>query len=266
MTTVTRYKVLKILDISKSSLYYQYKREITDLEIKNQIESVLVNNPAYGHRRIALELKVNKKSILRVMNKYGIKPYRRRRKPWKKNDINKEESKYVNKIKDICAVRPNIIWVSDFTYIKYQGRFIYLATIIDQYTREVVGTNIMRYHTSELVTGALIDAISKHGRPEYLHSDQGSEYDSQKYTDFAEILGIEISMSAKGSPWENGYQESFYAQMKLEVGDLNRYETFGELVASLYEHIDYYNYRRIHTALKMAPVKFKEKWYSKLGT
>lgn len=252
--------------MSRSLLYYSSSRDATDRELKSQIESVMVDNPSYGHKRIALELKMNKKKILRVMNKYGLKPYRRRRKPRKLNDENKPETKYKNLIKDICAIRPEIIWQSDFTYIKYKGRFIYLATVIDQYTREVVGMNISRFHSKELVLKALQDGVVKRGRPIYLHSDQGSEYDSQVHTDFAEILGIKISMSAKSSPWENGHQESFFSQFKIEMGDFERFETMGELTAEIYGHIDYYNHRRIHTAIKMAPLQFRELVCRELGT
>ena len=247
-------------------MYYTHKRDASDLELKSQIESVMVDNPAYGHKRIALALKLNKKSILRVMNKYGIKPYRRRRTPWKPKDQNKKASKYLNLIESFCPIKLNIVWVSDFTYIRYQGRFIYLATIMDLRTREIIGINVMRYHTTELVQGALVNAVSKRGRPEYLHSDQGSEYCSDRYTTFAEILGIKISMSKKGSPWENGFQESFYGKFKLELSEESSYETFGDLLVGIYEQIDYYNYRRIHSALKMSPVSFREKLCSELGT
>ena len=200
------------------------------------------------------------------MNKYGIKPYRRARKPRKKDDEGKQPSKYKNKIRGICPIRPDVVWVSDFTYIKYKGRFIYLATVVDLYTREAIGLNMRRFHSAELVVGALTEAIAKRGRPKYLHSDQGSEYESHKHIQLAETLGIEISMSKKASPWENGHQESFFGRLKTEFGDFNRFETFGQLLEAIHKHMDYYNYKRIHTALKMSPTSFRESHYRKLGT
>ena len=255
------------LGISRSSLYYRHKRPIIDAEVKTQIESVLTSHPAYGHKRIAIELKLNHKRILRVMKKFGIKPYKRRvRKPWKKDDLGKPETGYANLIKEINPkdLKQNEVWVSDFTYLKYKDRFLYLATIMDLWDREIVGVNISRFHNKELILGAFEDALDKTDKPEILHSDQGSEYDSEKYLGLVEKLGIKVSMSAKGSPWQNGYQESFYSNFKLELGQTNRFETVGELIEEVYKQILYYNNRRMHSKLKMSPVQFRQKSLAKM--
>jgi len=255
------------LGISRSSLYYRHKRPIIDAEVKTQIESVLTSHPAYGHKRIAIELKLNHKRILRVMKKFGIKPYKRRvRKPWKKDDLGKPETGYANLIKEINPkdLKQNEVWVSDFTYLKYKDRFLYLATIMDLWDREIVGVNISRFHNKELILGAFEDALDKTDKPEILHSDQGSEYDSEKYLGLVEKLGIKVSMSAKGSPWQNGYQESFYSNFKLELGQTNRFETVGELIEEVYKQISYYNNRRMHSKLKMSPVQFRQESLAKM--
>lgn len=257
----------KKLGISRSSLYYLHKRPIIDAEVKTQIESVLTNHPAYGHKRIAMELRLNRKRILRVMKKFGIKPYRRRaKKPWKKDDLGKPEAGYANLIKEINPkdLKQNEVWVSDFTYLKYKDRFLYLATIMDLWDREIVGVNLSRFHNKELILGAFEDAINKFDKPEILHSDQGTEYDSEKYLNLVEKLGIKVSMSAKGSPWQNGYQESFYSNFKLELGDINRFETVGELIEEIYRQIAYYNNKRMHSKLKMSPVQFRQKLLAKM--
>lgn len=271
---LSKTQLAKQIGVSRSSLYYRPKRDEIDREVKSQIESVLVSNPAYGHKRIALALKLNKKRILRVMKKYGIKPYRRKAKiRIKKKDIGKPISKFINLIKDIKIIKPNQVWVTDFTYIKFQLKFIYLATIIDLFTREVVGVNISRFHNKYLVIGALEDALSKYGKPDIIHSDQGSEYDSQEFIVFCQNIGIKISMSNKASPWENGYQESFFGHFKTEIGDLNRFEELGEVIEEIYRMIYYYNNQRIHTKLKMSPVKYRllvkkdsDRQSKKLGT
>jgi putative transposase len=258
---LTKTALAEKLGISRQALYYQPKREKIDQEIKLQIESVLVTHKSYGHKRIALELKLNKKRILRVMKKFNIKPYRRRAKRLvKKDDLGKAESGYDNLIKLFCPILPNIIWVADFTYIKFHDRFIYLSTVMDLFTREIIGWNISRFHNADLVLGAFKDALERNGGipPLYFHSDQGSEYDSGSYTALLLSLSVLISMSKKASPWENRFQESFYSQFKVDLGEVERFESLGELVEAIHQTIYYYNNQRIHTTLKMSPVAFRD--------
>jgi putative transposase len=254
------------LGISRSSLYYKTKIDANDEEMKKQIKIVLGIHPSYGHKRIAMEFTLNKKRILRVMKKYGIKPYRRRaRLPRKKDDEGKEETTWKNEIIGFCPIRINIVWASDFTYIKFQGKFIYLATVIDIYTREIVGWHISIKHDTQLVLEALKHAITRRGAiPMYTHSDQGSEYAAKVYEKFVSDEGIIMSMSKKHSPWENPYQESFYSQFKVDLGLVSRFETVEELIAEIYQTIYYYNNQRIHTSLKMAPSIFKKQYDNRL--
>ena len=249
-TAVNKTELAKELGISRSSLYYQPKRPAVDEEVRRQIESVLSDHPAYGHKRIALSLKLNKKRIRRVMKKFGLKPYRRKtRKPKKVDDMGKLPTKYQNLIENLKVDRPGRVWVMDFTFIRFHNRFVYLATVIDLFTREVVGFNLSRFHNRFLVMGAVLDALEKYSPPAIIHSDQGSEYDSQDFIDLIENLNIRISMSRKSSPWENGHQESFFGHLKLESADLNRFDSDGELIEELYRMIYYYNQKRIHSKL-----------------
>lgn len=242
-------------------MYFKNIEIDPDLEVKNQIESVMVDNPSYGHRRIAWELKMNHKKILRIMHKYGIKPLRRKVKHFKKKDLKQEAVSYLNVMKYICPLIPNIIWVADFTYIKYRGRFVYVATVMDFVTREVLGISVSRFHDIDLVLKTLMDAVSKtNAVPTYIHSDQGSEYKSERYVKYVESNEVVISMSDKASPWQNGRKESFFGRFKEENGDLNRFETLPELIEYIYKQIYYYNNKRIHTSLKMSPVQFKQKF------
>jgi len=259
-------QLAKKLGVCRSSLYYKAKRDVLDEEMRKQILIVLGLNPSYGHKRIALEFKLNNKRIRRVMKKYGIKPYRRRAKSSrKKDDEGKPKSKWKNEIISFCPIKPNIVWTSDFTYIKFQGEFIYLATIIDVYTREIIGWNISTVHDTALVLGAVKHAIERTGRvPIFLHSDQGSEYDAKAYEDYVLGKGIIISMSRKSSPWENPFQESFYSQFKVDLGYVGRFAAVEELIEEIYQTIYYYNNQRIHTCLKMAPIIFKQKYENRL--
>ncbi len=263
---VSKTQIARDAGISRSALYYKAKREDFDQEIKKQILIVLGINPAYGHKRIALEFPLNKKRILRVMKKFNIKPYRQQPKsPKKPEDYGKLKTKWKNEIINFCPIQPNIVWASDFTYIKFQGHFIYLATLIDIYSREIVGWNISNFHDTNLILGALKHAIKRTGKtPIYLHSDQGSEYDSKRYDDYAKENGILISMSAKSSPWENGFQESFYGKFKVDLGYVQRFETVEELIEEIYQAIYYYNNQRMHTSLKMSPVSFRQIYEDRL--
>jgi len=254
---LTKVDLARQQGISVYSLYYKPKKPIKDEQLKNQIEHVLAQHPSYGHRRIAIELKMNKKKVRRVMRLFGIKPYRRRGRRFRK--IKDYSLIYPNLIQNMpFPDKSNIIWVSDFTYIPLHGRYVYLATVMDIFNRKVVGWSLLTTHSVQLTIAALIDAVEKQGRPDILHSDQGSEYKSKLYTSFAKNLGINISMSHKGCPWENGYQESFYDKFKVDLGDSNRFKTLGELSAEIYHQIYYYNNQRIHLKLKMPPNQFDQ--------
>jgi transposase InsO family protein len=202
------------------------------------------------------------------MKKFDLKPYKRRTKrPHKYGDLGKTPTVCRNLIETICPIRPNVVWVADFTYISFQNKFIYLSTIMDLFTREILGWNISGSHDRFLVIGAFKIARDKtRVAPKYHHSDQGSEYDSYDYVRILEQNKISISMSKKGHPWENGFQESFYSQFKLDLGMPSQYATWGELIEAIHLQINYYNKSRIHTSLKTSPVKFKDQYYSKTLT
>ena len=252
---VTKTTLAQEQGISRTSLYYQPKQPDKDWLLKNQIEQVLKDNHSYGHRRIAQELGRNKKAVLRVMKLFGIKPYRRRGRKWHKAKDNGRI--YPNLLHSLdFPDKPNMVWVSDFTRLPFHGKVIYLATVMDIFDRRVKGWCLLNSHTVQLTLTALMAAVEKYGRPEILHSDQGSEYKSLVYTSFAESLGLRLSMSHKSAPWENGYQESFYSQFKVDLGDWNRFKTLGELAVAVYLQIHYYNTRRIHSKLKMPPAVY----------
>jgi len=264
----TKTAIAKKLGIARSSLYYHHTLPEKDWRLKVQMEDVLHEYPSYGHKRIATHLGINKKRALRVMKLFGIKPYRRRRKPRIKGNKDGAETigAYENLLLRLSSNpdKPDTVWVSDFTYLPYQGRFVYVATVMDMYTREVVGKHILTAHTIELIWKALIEAVySRPCLPHILHSDPGSEYRAKEYVHFAESLGIDISMTRKAHPWENGYQESFYSQFKLDLGDPNTFQNLGELVYGIYHTIYIYNHKRIHTALKMPPAEFCQRHYQR---
>lgn len=244
------------IGIARTHQYYVHKQPQKDWKTKQMIESVLRDHPAYGHKRIALYLKINKKRVLRVMKLFGIKPYR---KTTKKAFVYKtKESLFPNLLMFETPQHQGDIYASDFTYLKFRY-WVYVATIIDLYTREIVGISVMTTHNTQLVMNTLLNAVLHRPPPRIIHSDQGSEYTSKDYTTLCQSLGIQQSMSKPGCPWENGYQESFYKGFKQDLGDPNRFDTLGELVAEIYTTINYYNRNRIHTSLGMTPLQFATK-------
>ncbi len=265
---VTKTELAEKLGISRSSLYWKSKIDKRDKSLLPKIKQIMSENPSYGHKRIAIALKLNKKRILRIMKKYNLKPYRRRpQRPRKPGDEKKPETSFPNLIKNFCPIVPNIVWVSDFTYISFNGRFVYLATIMDLFTRLIIGWNVLVNHSTELVKGAFDYAVQKTKTvPQILHSDQGSEYDSNEYTELAKSYEVTISMSKKASPWENGFQESFYSGFKLDLGEPNRFNNLGELVEAIYQTIHYYNNSRIHTKLKSSPYQFYVNYQNKINS
>jgi putative transposase len=243
-------------------LYKQFiPKQERDEALKEQILTVLDHHPSYGHRRIALELKLGKKKIRRVMKQYCIKPYKRKARWRKRRDERRNSQPYSNLIKGSCPIQPGTVLVGDFTHLTYQSKILYLATYMDLCTREIVGWYISTHHTKEIVLEALLDAIKTLKTvPKIVHTDQGSEYCSKENISFLQSLGIQVSMSKKASPWENGYQESFYNNFKTDLGlEFDRFETLGELIAAIHQTITYYNTKRIHSVIKMTPEEFRRR-------
>ena len=242
-------------------LYYKHRRPQADEALRVQIEVVLLKHPGYGYRRVADELKINWKRAHRVMKLYGLRPARRCKTPRKQLDENRPEQSFPDITRKICPIAPDELWVSDFTFIQFHGRFIYFATILDAFTREVLGLAIMRTHTAELVCRALHMAIEGAEKlPTWYHSDQGSEYVSEEIQRVLTAHHIEISMSPKASPWRNGKQESFFGRFKVEFGDPERFETLPELMEEIYRTVAYYNSERIHSWHRATPLSAREKW------
>jgi transposase InsO family protein len=249
--------VAEHLDVSRGTLYYRPKMPDKDWALKCLIEETLREHPAYGHRRLALHLKINKKRVIRVMKHFGIKAYRRHGRKWKNTKNIKVI--YPNLLLTEYPSHENHIWVSDFTRIPFLDKVVYVATVEDLFTRKIVGVSVYTNHSVQLTLSALMNALLSNPRPSIFHSDNGSEYNAEVFTQVLEKVGTMISRSAPGCPWENGYQESFYDKFKVELGDPSRFKTLGELVSEIYRVIHYYKQSRIHSALKMSPAEFAQR-------
>ena len=233
--------------------------EEKDLILKTEIITTHKKHPAYGHRRLGWHLQINPKRIRRIMRKYELKVPRRK---IKNNFCTKSvrHRKYDNVIKDIQITYENQVWCSDTSRFIFHGSKWYIVTVIDIFTRQVLGVAIGKHHDSALVVEAITMAVGvARTAPEIFHSDQGTEFMADVCTRLLEEKETKISASDKASPWQNGYQESFFGKFKDDVGDINRFETPGELLEALYQAVYYYNNERIHTALKMPPAVFAKK-------
>ena len=254
---LSKKSVAKHYGIARSALYVLPRQPQKDKVLLTEILKVIQNNPHYGYRRVALVLEKNKKQIQRVMKKYGLKPKRRRAKFRKKADEKNPPSGIPNRLKTLCPIVPNAVWAGDFTYLSFYGKNVYLATVLDVYTREIVGAFIGLHHTSQLVIAALEDAKRKRKKlPQIFHTDQGSEYASQSCRLWLMAEKILPSHSYKAHPWENGYQESFYGKFKKELGNIHRFITLEDLMEGIYRQVYYYNNKRIHSKLRMPPRQF----------
>ena len=155
---VTKVLRARELGISRQSLYYKSKKPTKDWQLKCQIEEVLREHPSYGHRRLALHLHMNKKKIRRVMRLFGIKAYRRRGRKWKKTRNIKVI--YPNILMTIYPTYPNHIWTADFTHLNFQGRIVYIATVMDLFTRRIVGLSVYTNHATEACALAQISPFA----------------------------------------------------------------------------------------------------------
>lgn len=252
--TLSKTAVARSLGVSRSSLYYVPRMEQKDWALKIRMEATMREHPSYGSRSIRDALGISRERAQRVMRKYGIKPYRRRGRRWRKKK--KVAVTYPNLLSLVFPGFPHHIWAADFTELGYRGKWVYVATVIDLFTRQIVGVAVSLRKGAQLTLQALWAALFHHPHPAVFHSDNGKEYEAQAFVTVLEDVGVRISRSHPGCPWENGYQESFYGKFKVDLGDPSRFDSLGELVAEIYRVIWVYNHTRIHSALRMPPKVF----------
>jgi transposase InsO family protein len=220
--------------------------------------------PSYGYRRIERELKrrrivANTKRIRRVMKVFGLQPILWRR-LIRTTDSGHALPVYPNLLKKRQVRAVNQAWVSDITYIRIRSSFVYLAAILDLYSRKVVGWAISKRVDTELCLTALQMALTdRPARGCIHHSDRGVQYASAAYVTLLRLHGLQISMSAKGNPYDNAFMESFYKTLKYEEVHLWNYETYEEVIERLPFFIEQvYNRKRLHSSIGyVPPVEFE---------
>lgn len=251
--------VAEAVGISRKNIYRHPVKPEKDKKLVDLINLAHLDHPAYGQYKMALHLGVNHKRTERVMKTYGIKAPRRKKKYF--CTVSTYNHNYTNLICEISREQfaPHLIWACDVSYFKFQGQFWYLATIEDLATRQILSSRVGKHHDADLILSVIKQSILTTGHtPVYFHSDQGREFMARKVTDYLETQGVRVSVSAKASPWQNGYKESFFGHFKDEFGDINRFDTPGELIEEIYSQVRYYNFDRIHRSLKMPPTVYTQ--------
>jgi transposase InsO family protein len=265
-----------MLNLSLSSYYYNSKEQVAS-EIKKEndlldhIERIALEFPRYGYRRITHQLKregvtVNHKRVLRLMRESSLLVVAKRK--WvKTTDSNHCYPVYSNLVKDFILTGINQIWVVDITYIRILLGFVYLAVILDAFSRKVLGYCISKSLDTELALKALHMAIQRRipQRGVIHHSDQGVQYASKDYTDELLKHGFKISMSRKGNPYDNAKAESFMKTLKQDEVYLWDYSTIEDTQKRIPYFLDaVYNQKRLHSSLGyLPPDEFETKLFEK---
>jgi transposase InsO family protein len=231
-----------------------------EMEIRDEMQKIAVEFPSYGYRRITAELRkrgfvVNHKRVLRMMREDNLLCVRRR-KFLVTTDSRHNLRIYPNLATEVRPTAINQLWVSDITYIRLRVEFVYLAVVLDAFSRRVIGWALGRTLQAGLAVAALSMALQERKPQPGLvhHSDRGIQYASQDYTDLLKHHGVQISMSRKGNPYDNAACESFMKTLKYEEVYRNEYRDFAEARASLGEFLEcVYNQKRLHSALGYLP-------------
>jgi transposase InsO family protein len=252
-----------LLELSYSSYYYKAV-QVDESALENALEEIAGRFPTYGTRRMAKQLRrpphvmiVNRKRARRIMAHKGmlipVKRHKRRT-----TDSQHPYPRYPNLVKELGITYPEQVWVSDITYIHLQQDFVYLAIIMDVFTRAIRGWCLSRSLDQALTLTALERALATHV-PEIHHSDQGVQYAADAYIELLKVHDIQISMAAVGKAEENGYAERVIRTIKEEEVDLSEYYGFADAARQIGHFIeDVYLTKRIHSSLGyLTPAEFE---------
>jgi putative transposase len=258
--------ICRVLDVPRSTVYYEQKPK-NEQALRDAIERVCGRFPTYGSRRVARQLRrepyqmlVNRKRAQRLMRKLGLQGRVKRRKV-RTTDSQHDYPCYPNLVKDVGATYPDHIWVADITYVQLLLEWVYLAVIMDVYTRAIRGWHLSRSLDKQLTLTALRRALANRV-PTIHHSDQGVQYAATDYTDLLTGHDVQISMTDTGKPEDNGYAERLIRTIKEEEVYLSDYRDFEDAYTQIGHFIEnVYQTKRIHSALGyLTPVEFEAAW------
>jgi putative transposase len=258
--------VCRLLGFPRCGLYRTPDDEPDkDADLRDALVRLAGEWPTYGYRRLTAMLKregleVNSKRVRRLMTEQGIHgllPARRKR----TTNSNHDFRRWPNLVEGLQIVRPDQVWVADITYIRLKVDFVYLAVIMDVYTRLIRGWHLGKTLEAELTLAALERALRK-GRPQIHHSDQGVQYAANEYTGRLLSVDCQVSMAEVGQPEQNGFAERLMRTIKEEEVDLSDYQDHADALLHLGPFLDdVYNRKRIHSSLGyLTPAEFEQQW------
>jgi putative transposase len=260
----------RLAQVSRAGFYRHYTehepREF-DVAVRDLIQRIVLENRSYGYRRVALELNqrgvvVNHKRVLRLMRLDNLLAVRKKRFVFT-TDSRHTYAVYPNLAERLALNGVNQLWVADITYVRLREAFLYLAIVLDAYSRRVIGWELGEDLTAELALGALDQALaSRRVAPGVMHhSDRGVQYCSHAYVEKLRAHQFIISMSRSGNPYDNAKAESFMKTLKTEEVHLRQYRDQDDARASIRQFLEeVYNARRLHSALGyLSPVEFERR-------
>ena len=270
--TVSVRRLCELHHVSRSWYVHQLGREAVDQDqqLAEDIEAVVLKWMGYGYRRVTHELArrgrpANHKRVLRVMRERRLL-CRTRRRFQRTTDSTHNQARFANLLPQLILTRPDQVWQADLTYIRVKQGFVYLACVLDSFTREVVGWSLSRFMDAALPLAALNNALAARCPAAGLvhHSDQGVQYASRAYVDRLRSMGMTPSMSRKGNPYDNARMESFYKTLKNEDVNLQDYLDLDDARQHLDRFIGtLYNQERLHSSLGyVPPTEFAARYHS----
>ena len=254
----------ELLDYPRSSFYYRaHARD--DTAARAAIAEAQAQWPTYGYRRITVEASrgrapLNSKRVRRLRR---LMKLQQKIKAKKRRTTNSQHPfpRYPNRVQGLTVTQPDQVWVADLTWVHLRREDVYLAVIMDVFTRSIRGWSLSRNLDHSVTCAALFHALRSH-TPEMHHSDQGVQYAAREYTDLLHQHGVQISMAEVGEAWQNGYAERLIRTIKEEEVDLSEYEDYPDALQQLGRFLDeVYMLKRIHSSLGyLTPVEFESQW------
>lgn len=247
------------------STFYHVRRRADDPQLLQALEQLAAEWPTYGSRRLTAQLrrqgrKVNRKRVRRLMREMGLQRPKKRKKR-RTTQSQHPFPRYPNLVQDLAVMRPNQVWVADLTYIQLQDECVYLAIVMDVFTRSIRGWHLGRALDEQMTLTALKRGLQE-GQPEIHHSDQGVQYAATQYVQVLRDHNVQISMAEIGEATQNGYAERVIRTIKEEAVHLSEYRDYHDAYQQIGRFIEeVYNRKRIHSSLGyLTPFEFERAW------